>query len=608
MKKTIIRLAGLVCVAVLVHACSPAPRRPLTREEKIADMYWLYSQFGENYAPLQYKEQRYGFNYEALKAQYLKAAEETRTNEEFYLLAHKFVAGFRDAHTTSSLVASNLPSRVQVAYFGFDGVRKGNQLLVTALLPTVKTDTFPVKKGDSILKLDGVALPDVIRAEMTGIRDLGNDESNLTYHMSRIFNRTSLAQPLPARDMAILTLKRDDKELTVQLPWIVKDLVTFTKEQQAAAAAAKAGAAALSAQTVRGIDSEMFFRTGFRGLQGEIDLIPSVIKRINRRIPGFRFWDTFVFIDTMPTWTSRLLSQAIGEAAGAPESSLAELGRERNVPVNALVLPAATIYPAYVTPEKVLDSAGKETGATRYVGYLYLNTFSPDAPEEATLAEVRETLRFFKRFGVRELVVDMVNNGGGSLKLGLQLAQLLSKDRIAMPEMQFKVSNSWLDEFENQSLNGQGDAEREVARRVFEGLKQDLAAGKALSSRFSAESLFPFQMNPDPELVDQMKVVLLVNEMCASMCDIFSAVLKDNDRARVVGSRTMGAGGNVVSHFEAPNSHLTVNQTESLVLRKDGSYVENNGVEPDVAMAVNEAVSEKYEPVRRKAVELLMRE
>jgi len=91
------------------------------------------------------------------------------------------------------------------------------------------------------------------------------------------------------------------------------------------------------------------------------------------------------------------------------------------------------------------------------------------------------------------------------------------------------------------------------------------------------------------------------------MCDMFSALLIDNKMAITLGSKTMGAGGNVVSHREAPNSHLIVNQTESMVLRRDGSEVENRGTDPTIPVNVVETVADKYEPVRKKAIEYFVR-
>jgi hypothetical protein len=115
-------LAGLT-------ACDPVPRRTLSAEEKAADMAWVYSQFGENYAPLELKQKLYGFDYEELKVRYLEAAKATKTNDEFYRLMMKFVAEFKDAHTSAALTNASLPNRAQTAFLGFSGIRHGEVLL-----------------------------------------------------------------------------------------------------------------------------------------------------------------------------------------------------------------------------------------------------------------------------------------------------------------------------------------------------------------------------------------------------------------------------------------------------------------------------------------------
>jgi C-terminal processing protease CtpA/Prc len=210
--------------------------------------------------------------------------------------------------------------------------------------------------------------------------------------------------------------------------------------------------------------------------------------------------------------------------------------------------------------------------------------------------------------GVDDVVIDLINNGGGSLRLGMELAQALSNDKVVMSDMQYRLSDSWLDEFQDDSLNGPSDAERELSRRVYEIFKEDQTKGLRLSRAMSAETLMPFVLNPNKELERKFNIVLLTNEMCASMCDIFSAILKDNKMAKIVGAKTMGAGGNVVDHEQAPNSHLMVRQTESLMLRRDGTYIENNGIEPDVALDVTLSSNENYKAVKEKALDLLIRQ
>src|SRR4051812_28353182 len=97
--KTIQQLALVLIITAFTQGCQPAPRHLLTTDEKIADLHWIFSQFKENYAPLNYKEKLHGIDFQTLKANYTGEAVLTKTNEEFFVLMHRFVSEFKDAHT-----------------------------------------------------------------------------------------------------------------------------------------------------------------------------------------------------------------------------------------------------------------------------------------------------------------------------------------------------------------------------------------------------------------------------------------------------------------------------------------------------------------------------
>src|SRR5262245_12932794 len=130
-----VSLVVFVAVAVLA-ACSPAPSRVLNRDEKHADMLWLYSMFDQNYAQRALKKANFGFDNAQRQQQYLAEALATTDNNAFYAVMHRFVAEFHDPHTSSLLMASSLPERSEISFLGFNGVRSGNSLIVTELLPT----------------------------------------------------------------------------------------------------------------------------------------------------------------------------------------------------------------------------------------------------------------------------------------------------------------------------------------------------------------------------------------------------------------------------------------------------------------------------------------
>ena len=613
----------LSLMMIVLQSCNPAPRHTLSSDEKLADLAWLYSEVEQNYAPLEYKQKLYSFDFQKMKSNTIDAAKLTQTNEEFYLLINKFVATLRDAHTSASLTESPLPNRTRIAYLGFSGKRMGNYLTITRLLPTTRKDSlYPIKVGDLIMKMDGSTLPDIIQKEFINYRNLGQPESNLTYHMNLIFNRKSLSHAFPKADQATLKVKREEQEFEVTLPWITKDLLAFTKEQTDTSNDEATDTKIVQKQEIAGIRESTYFSTLLSAVQGRANLIPRAYQGLLAPEAGRKGWDSSVFVYDTPAWDSKVVADSIRELlqTDKKKSAWSELAAERNLPPGVLYIPSAQTYPTYVSAERVHGKDGSPTPYGKYVAYMYLNTFSPDATgseptpanpkaepsgEDNVVAEVKCTIATLLRNGIHDVVIDMINNGGGSLSLGVKLAQAFSQSKIVAPQVQFRTNDTWLDNFEQQSLSGPSDSERQIFKNVYKGLKSDTDSKLRLSRPWSTEVLFPFALRANTSLPGSLNIVLLVNEMCASMCDIFTGMMKDNHLATVVGAKTMGAGGNVVMHFEAPNSHLLINLTESLMLRKDGTYVENNGIEPDVAVDVNATVLEKYDPVRRKGIEVL---
>jgi hypothetical protein len=175
--------------------------------------------------------------------------------------------------------------------------------------------------------------------------------------------------------------------------------------------------------------------------------------------------------------------------------------------------------------------------------------------------------------------------------------------------MDFKLNDNWVDSFENVALTASSDSEREIAKRVLDKFLDDIAQGKKLSVGHKTEELFPFVIETNPNLEKRskpFKTVVMVNEMCASMCDVFTGILKDNKLANVFGRQTMGAGGNVTPHFQAPNSGFSIQQTESLIVRSNGEYLENNGVKPDRTYQTFENIDTKFQNVISAGVDYLL--
>lgn len=623
----LVTAAAVAAFAMSVAGCDPIPRRTLSTDEKIADMYWIYSQFGENYAPLDYKQKRFNFEYDALKTKYLEEAKKTTTNDEFYALMMKFVSEFKDAHTSAALANGSLPDRARVAFLGFSGVRTEDSLLVKSVLPTNSAKShYPVKVNDLILEINGKKLKEVVDAELVQYRDLGFAEANYTYHFNKIFNRISTTNGLPKETEAVLTVKRADKTLKITLPWVVKDLVTFQQEQVRAAKPSPSPSPASTEAEEQNPSSGNFLmladdlkspimKFSFIGFDGRVELPIDNIRKVTQGLMR-KVTDSFKFMDQYAEW-----QMLTGETLATERAPLDRLAEMRTVLADAIYVSGSKTYPAYVAPVDVVDKDDKKTGEKKLVGYVYIDTFSPGDSEENVVKEFKNTLAVFKNLGVRDIIIDTINNGGGSLSLGMHLAQALTPEKIEQPLMQFRLSDTWLDRFQAAALEGADEATKEYARRVYIDLVAAKQAGGRLSQPYSAEVLYRYQILPNADIEKPFRVKLLINEMCASMCDMFAGIIQDNNLGEVVGTRSMGAGGNVVNHTQAPNSHLDVRQTESLMVRatREGAtedttlggvrytYVENNGVTPDVPVEVVKYVKEKYSTVIKKAVDLIVK-
>ena len=608
--KPILSRSAVLAGLSLMVACDPVPRRELSPEEKQADMMWLYSKFGENYAPMSYKEGLHNFDYEELKAQYLDAAANTENNDEFYALVHEFVAEFQDAHTSVTLTNSGKPGRETVAYLGFTGKRVGDELQGAERAPTVAAGAdFPVAVGTRITKINGMTLKEYVDQEATKYTNLGQQESNYTLHMSgQMVTKLSTWGNLPAEDDVVLTIKDGNKEVDVTIPWVKKDLFTYMEDMRKAKSAsvetpeideqgAEGNEEALVANSYLGAEGNAKLPFSLLGFNGQKLDIPALFGRKKANTFLDRV-DNFRFAHPVASWT--MSSEVNTELKQVNNSFMPALKELRSVPANAVEVPTADVLPAYFWQEDV-------NGTKVNMGYVFIYSFSIQGD---AVSDLKETLRFFQEWGIKDVVIDTLNNGGGSLFLLMELAQALSNKPVAQTNLQIGTNEGWIDSLESWMYNAGSDPEKVLAKRLYTEVMAAEEMGLELTPKETAydiSALMPWSPNlkPNSDIKEDFNFVLMINEMCVSACDIFAATLKDNNMATLVGQTSMGGGGNVVSYWQAPNSNMDISQTESLIVRDNGTYIENVGVAPDVEMIVSESSTSLYGAVMTKAIEEL---
>jgi len=139
-----------------------------------------------------------------------------------------------------------------------------------------------------------------------------------------------------------------------------------------------------------------------------------------------------------------------------------------------------------VIPIKSVDIALKVNAE---IGYIKINRFA-----ETTYEEFHKALLSLKRQGMKDLVIDLRDNGGGYLEMAVAIADELLKDK----ELIVKTKNK----------KGTED-------ETFATSKGDFEKGK---------------------------VYVLINENSASASEILAGAIQDNDRGTIVGRRSFGKG------------------------------------------------------------------
>ncbi len=165
---------------------------------------------------------------------------------------------------------------------------------------------------------------------------------------------------------------------------------------------------------------------------------------------------------------------------------------------------------------------------TFYADFKGMNAGNPDY--KSTTKDVRKLLLELTEEGIAGLIVDLRDNGGGSLQ-------------------------------EANSLTG-----------LFIGL------GPTVQVR-NASGRIDIIRDHDPQLVYSGPLVVLVNRMSASASEIFVGAIQDYNRGIVFGEQTFGKG-TVQSLLQLPKGQLKA--TTAKYYRISGESTQNKGVVPDL--------------------------
>lgn len=238
------------------------------------------------------------------------------------------------------------------------------------------------------------------------------------------------------------------------------------------------------------------------------------------------------------------------------------------------------------------------TPSGKKIGYIRISHYVADEEE---VEEFGEIMNYFQS-RTDALVIDQINNPGGSVFYLYGLVATLTdkpfytpKHHIALTQEEVNMALTFLPYLEwirndEDAQGALGDTMGgypidyefvQLMKKFCNFLVDQWNAGKLYT-----DPTFLFGVNeikPHPHYQYTKPILLLVNSLDFSGGDFFPSILQDNKRATVMGTRTAGAGGYVLS-VEYPNHSgiKSFNLTGSVALRIDQKPIENLGVKPDI--------------------------
>lgn len=216
-----------------------------------------------------------------------------------------------------------------------------------------------------------------------------------------------------------------------------------------------------------------------------------------------------------------------------------KLRGEKGVSVTLTVLRGDSSFEITLAPDEVRVPSTSEAMLDDGIGYIYISSFSL-----TTSDDFREKAEKLLSEGMEKLIIDLRNNGGGTVDSAYSIADYLMSDGI-ITSIRFKEGSSFPDQVIKVSEN----------------------------------TIIP----------ESMPVVLLVNEGTASSSEILTAALKENSRAIAVGSRTFGKG---IIQSSIPFRNGIVQLTIGHYYTPDGNDIHKKGIEPDIVIESREYSSE----------------
>ncbi len=512
-----------------------------TKSQLHQEMNFISNVYRTQYAPRFWKEKTFSWNLAAetdLAHQKIDAAETAfdyrKALVDFLNSTKDYHVGYRFISTESSSLPLQLKTLQDKTYIAWIDRTK------------LSEKVFPFRPGDQILAINNQKIAEA-RSELAkylGSNVTSTDQSLVDLRLTA--RSASKNIPVP-RGPVLFSIQRqtDSKVVNHQLIW------EYTPEQ-----------------------------------------IPGIFLKKNvQNFPvqktGFRFSSPLMLSPQVDDLTSRSGFSAGSFGLGERNSFLPNFGPR------IWETPANSIFDAYI----YANPQGKLIGVVRIPGYIQPN-YNESIKEFAGIIQHMQNI-------TSALVIDQLNNPGGSVFYLYTLASMLTDTSLTTPRHRMGLNAAGAAECvqllkQLEPIKNEEDAKKLDGTEDLSGYpaSYSLVAGMRDFCQFYLSEFQEGKKFSDPYHVwgiDRINasqkasytkpILVLVNELDFSGGDFFPAILQDNHRATIVGTRTSGAGG-YVNRVQIPNSFglELFSFTGSIAERVDLNPIENLGIQPDVEL------------------------
>lgn len=566
--------AGDVPAAVSGRAPAAAPHGNPTQRKMILTLYQVASIFSEQYAPIDWKKERFSVD---LKREYGNAkaailADPAITTRRFQDLLTDFVAAMRDYHVSISYHSTErarLPFLVAGA--------EGKHFLAYIDREKLPLKIFPFRAGDEVVAFDGKPTAEAVN-ELSA--RLGGNTAETDLRLAELFltnrRRGRGDTNIPDGDVVLGIRGQDGKLYRVRMPWdYVPELIPRDVPVR------DSGLLEPEAPQV-----ESWAGDSPRAPQLPVESLKNLLGR--------------AFADAIHP-LARIFADMRSEAAGNPFLMGA---RKSFVPHLGAILwetKGNDAFHAYIF----------KTPDGRKVGFIRIPSYDGDSKKSARFGQIMA--KFQKETSA--LVIDQVSNPGGDLFYLYALASHLTDKTLLTPRHRLIIGESdaqWaadlllelvknpknLTRAKASAQDNDNDEEEEdewagypvtqkfilLMVRFAQFILAQLDAGKRFTPPTHLWGVD--DIDPAPKAAERYTkpILLLTNALDFSGGDFFPAIMQDNKRATIMGVRTSGAGG-AVKPYSLPNQFgiKDLAATWTIAQRADGRPIENLGVTPDIA-------------------------